>query len=121
MAGETILHIGYDPVLIEVREAVLERHGYQVVSIRGNEAAKRTANDGVDLVIVGNGGRLGERTEIVNWLVKNWPKVPVLVMRASEDESFPEATVEFIGDTPNEWITVIEKTIRSAKHFSSSS
>jgi CheY-like chemotaxis protein len=53
MAGETILHIGYDSVLMQVREAALERHGYHVVSVKGNEAAMRIANDGADLVVVG--------------------------------------------------------------------
>jgi hypothetical protein len=115
MAGETILHIGYDSLLIGVREAVLERHGYNVVSILGNDAAMRIANDAADLIIVGNGGRLEERVEIVRWLSKKWPTVPILVMRVDEDERFPEATVEFVGNTPNEWIAAVERTLEFHK------
>jgi DNA-binding NtrC family response regulator len=115
MAGETILHIDYDSVLMQVREAVLERHGYHVVSVMGNDAAKRIASDGANLVIVGNGGRLEERAEMVRWLASNWPHVPVLAMSVSEIERFPEAAVVFIGDTPNDLIAVAQRIIVSRK------
>ena len=113
MAGEKILHVGYDSMLIEVREAVLRRYGYSVFTVEANEAAKQFPVENVDLVIVGNGGTLEERREIVTWFATHRPGVPVLVMRAGVEESFPEATVEFIGDTPQDWIQSIKGALRS--------
>ena len=115
MAGERILHVGYDPVLTELREGVLGRNGYEVVSAIGNEAAKRAAEDSFDLVIIGNGGTVEERAEIVKWFAKRRIKLPVLVMRAGPDEHFPQATVEFIGATPEDWISSIRRAVQSKK------
>jgi CheY-like chemotaxis protein len=115
MAGETILHIGYDAMLIELRESVLERHGYTVVSVNGNEAAKRIANDAADLVIVGNSGRPDERLEMVSWLATNWPQLPVIAMTVDERERYPHGTVVFLGDTPNDLISVVQRVLVSHK------
>jgi len=111
MAGEKILHVGYDSLLIELREAVLHRHGFSVVTVKGNEAAKQTAPDSFDLVIVGNGGTLEQRQDIVSWFAERWPNLPILVMHAAAEEEFPGATVEFIGDTPQDWIVSIRRAI----------
>ena len=115
MAGETILHIDYDSVLMQVRESVLERHGYHVVTVKGNEAAQRIASDRADLVIVGNGGRLEERQEMVRWLASNWPLLPVLAMSANEYERFPEAALVFVGDTPNDLVIAAQRILLSRK------
>ncbi len=114
MSGPSIFHVGYDSALIEIREAVLHRAGYRVHSVKGNDEAMRVASQlDADLVIIGNGGTFDERAEIVNWLAQNLPNLPILVMRVSKTESYPGSTVEFIGDTPNEWLQTIEKTVAS--------
>ncbi len=113
MAGETILHVAYDSLLMEVRESALERHGYRVVSVMGNEAAKRLASPAADLVIIGNGGSLEERIEIVKWLAEHWPQVAVIVMTADERERYPQGTVVFQGDTPNDLVTLVQRVVVS--------
>jgi DNA-binding NtrC family response regulator len=115
MAGETILHIGYDSVLMQVRETVLERHGYHVVTVKGNEAAMRIANDGADLVVVGNGGTFEQRSEIVNWLAEHWPSLPILVMTVGDGERYPEASLVFAGDTPNDLAAAVQRLLVSYK------
>ena len=115
MAGETILHIGYDSVLLQVREAALERHGYHVVSVKGNEAAMRIANDGADLVVVGNGGTFEQRSEMVKWLAEHWPRLPMLAMTASDTERFPQASLVFSGDTPNDLAAAVQRLLVSYK------
>ena len=115
MAGETILHVAYDSLLLEVRESALERHGYHVVSVMGNEAAKRIVSPAADMVIIGNGGSLDERTEMVNWLAENWPQIAVVVMIADERERYPDGAVVFQGDTPNDLVTLVQRVIVSHK------
>ncbi len=115
MAGETILHISYDAVLQELRESVLERHGYHVVSVTGNEAGQRLANSAADLVIVGNGGSFEERMEMVKWLVQNLPQVPVVVMSTSEEELYPSPVVVFLGNTPTELAATVQRALVSHK------
>lgn len=115
MAGETILHIGYDSILMQVRESVLERHGYHVVTVKGNEAAMRIANDAADLVVIGNGGRFEERAQMVKWLSEHWPRVPILAMTASETERFPQASLVFSGDTPNDLAAAVQRLLVSYK------
>ena len=113
MAGETILHVAYDSLLMEVRESALERHGYRVVSVMGNEAAKRIASPAADMVVIGNGGSLDERVEMVKWLAENWPEVAVIVMSADERERYPQGTVVFQGDTPNDLVTLVQRVLVS--------
>jgi len=114
MAGETILHVGYDSMLIEIREGVLRRAGYHILSVKGSDEAKRvSAEVEADLIIIGNGGRPDERGEIVDWLARKLPGIPILVMRVSNEETYPGATVEFIGNTPSQWLQTIEKTLAS--------
>ena len=113
MAGETILHVAYDALLLEVRESALERHGYHVTSVIGNEAAKRIVSAAADLVVVGNGGSLEERLDMVKWLTENWPQVAVIVMSADERERYPQGTVVFQGDTPNDLVTLVQRVLVS--------
>ena len=115
MAGETILHVAYDSLLMEMRESALERHGYHVVSVIGNEAAKMIASPAADLVIIGNGGSLEERIAMVKWLAENWPQVAVVVMSADERERYPHGTIVFQGDTPNDLVTLVQRVITSHK------
>jgi DNA-binding NarL/FixJ family response regulator len=113
MAGETILNVAYDSLLKELRESALERHGYRVVSVIGNEAAKRLVSSAADLVVIGNGGILEERLEMVRWLARNCPQVAVIVMSADERERYPQGTVVFQGDTPNDLVTLVQRVIVS--------
>jgi DNA-binding NtrC family response regulator len=113
MAGETILHVAYDSLLKELRESALERHGYRVVSVVGNEAAKRIASGAADLVVIGNGGSLEERLEMVKWLAEYWPQVAVIVMSADERERYPQGAVVFQGDTPNDLVTLVQRVLVS--------
>ena len=113
MAGETILHVAYDSLLMELRESALERHGYRVVSVIGNEAAKRIASAAADVVVIGNGGSLEQRLEMVKWLAENWPQVAVIVMSADERERYPQGAVVFQGDTPNDLVTLVQRVIVS--------
>lgn len=112
MAGETILHIGYDSVLLELRNAVLARARYHVISLLGNDAVRQSAkNAEVDLVVIGSGGHYAERREIAAWLTENLPGTRVLAMCLSPDERFPDGVFQFYGDTPRDWLIAVESTL----------
>lgn len=115
MAGETILHVAYDSVLLQVRESALERGGYHVVSVEGNDAARKIVNDAADVVLVGNGGDFDDRLQLVRWLAENWPQIPVVVMSASELERYPQEAIVFHGDTPNDLVALVQRVLVSHK------
>lgn len=113
MAGETILHIGYDSVLTDLRNGVLERGGYRVVSLLGNDSVRESAKSiGADLIVIGSGGRYEDRFEIAEWLTANLPGTRVLAMCASPDEVFPQGTFQFYGDTPRDWLIAVESVLK---------
>ena len=120
MTGDTILHIGYDPVLTELRQQVLERAGYRVSNVLDNNALReRFPSDPVDAVVIGSGGTYEERMEAATWVRQNMPGVPTLVMCASPDEEFPPGVFSFLPDTARDWLiavdSIIEKSRRDAR------
>ena len=115
MAGETILHVAYDSILLKLRESAMERGGYHVVSVEGNEAAKKLVNDAADAVVVGNGGSFEERLEMVQWLNETWPQIPAVVMSVSEEERYPQPAIVFHGHTPNDLVALVQRVIVSHK------
>ncbi len=116
MAGETILHIGYDPALTELREGVLQRGGYQVITLLGNDAVRSGASGmSPDAIIVGSGGDYHERLEIAEWLLDHMPGVPLLVMSAAATEEFPPGVVAFLADTARDWLVAVDSIIEKAR------
>jgi DNA-binding response OmpR family regulator len=120
MARKIILHVGYDPVLTELRQQVLERAGYSAVMLLGNDAVRsgaKAANP--DAIVIGSGGDYHERFELAAWLRHNMPGVPLLVMVVRPDEVFPPGIVTFLGDTARDWLialdNVLEKSRRDAR------
>jgi len=113
VAGETILHVGYDSVLTEVREGVLKRARYRVVSVIGNQAGRDSAISlHPDLIVIGSGGRYEDRFAMAKWLTENLPAIRVLVMCAAPDEQFPEGVLQFYGNTPHDWLVAVKSLLK---------
>lgn len=116
MAGETILHIGYDPELLELRNGVLQRGEYLVLSLLGNEAVRESAKSiKADLIVIGSGGTYEERVEIAQWLSDNIHDTRVLVMCASPDESYPPGIFHFYGDTPRDLLIAVDSMLHTPR------
>ena len=116
MAGETILHVGYDPALTELRQQVLERSGYHVISLLGNDAARATAQSITpDAIVIGSGGDYHERLEIALWVREKMRAVPLLVMCASPDEEFPPGISPFLGDTVRDWLVAVDSMVEKSR------
>jgi hypothetical protein len=113
LVGETILHIGYDSVLTELREGVLTRARYCVVSVLGNEAGRESvASLQPDLVVIGSGGHYEDRLAMATWLAENSPQTCVLAMCAAPEEQFPESVQQFYGDTPSDWLAAVDSLLK---------
>jgi len=116
MPGETILHIGYDPLLTELRQQVLERAGYCVITLLGNAAVRAEAKMvAADAIVIGSGGDYQERLEIALWLREHVRGVPVLVMSAAADEEFPPGISKFLADTARDWLIAVDSIIEKAR------
>ena len=116
MAEETIFHIGYDPVLTELRQQVLERAGYRVISVIGNEDLRASDRSlSVDAVVVGSGGTFDERIDAIAWVRENLPGVPLLAMCAAPEEVFPPGVSSFLADTVRDWLIAVDSILEKAR------
>jgi hypothetical protein len=73
-----IFQITYDEELGRERAELLKSHGYNVLSVIGNEVAKVALSpiQHHDLFIVGHAAPEETRQEIVLWLKEKYPEVP---------------------------------------------
>ena len=77
-----VFQITYDHELGHARTEILKLHGYEVVSVIGNEAAKVVLGlrQECDLFIIGHGAPEEIRREMVEWLKTNYPSVRILAL-----------------------------------------
>lgn len=77
-----VFQITYDPNRAPGRAEVLKRHGYEVITVVGNEAAKviLSMNQDCDLFLVGHAAPEETRREMVEWLRINCPGVRILAV-----------------------------------------
>lgn len=77
-----VFQITYDPNRAPGRAEVLKLHGYEVITVIGNEAAKviLSMRQDCDLFIVGHAAPEETRRDMVEWLKANYPDVPILAV-----------------------------------------
>lgn len=77
-----VFQITYDHKLANARTEILKLHGYEVISVIGNEAAKVVLGtpQECDLFIVGHAAPEEIRREMVEWLKTNYPGVRILAL-----------------------------------------
>ena len=108
-----VLHVSYYPSLSKTREAMLQEQGHVVTSALGNDNAKELADAGdFDVAVVGFSGRLQDRTEIVSWLKKRRPELPVIALQAHTERS-PEADQLVPGHDPHAWLEAVRASCPS--------
>ncbi len=109
-AQHRILQIAYYDSLLRTRATMLQRAGYAVVSVLGNDQAKAGVDQllpAVDLVMVGFSATYAERIAIVRWLKEQYPQVPVVVLQANSSERFPDANYVTLSEDPEVWLGAI--------------
>ena len=108
-----VFQVAYDERLREERANLLERRGYEVVSVVGNERSKAVLGlpQRVDLFIVGHDAPEPTRTEIVVWLKTKYPKVPVVALNLPGQE-LPSADYNALVNDPETWLPIVNSRSR---------
>jgi DNA-binding response OmpR family regulator len=107
-----ILQIAYYPALLEARELILEKEGYDVVSVLGNDqgiALARTKT--FDLIVLGFSAPHPVRSAMLRWLKQHLSQTPVVALLAHEAERLPEADYETLSEDPRIWLATVESCI----------
>jgi hypothetical protein len=118
-----VFQIAYANKLAIARTEVLRLHGYEVVSVIGNESAKTvlTLPQAYDLFIVGHAAPTETRREIVAWLKSRFPGVPVLALNPSAAEELVDADYNVKLNGPEAWLPVISSALSGRSEGPSSS
>jgi hypothetical protein len=108
-----VLQIGYDEALMVTRELLLEKRGYEVVSVLGDSAAKEVLSRGgaYDLFIVGHAASADRRRNLVQWLKINFPDVKVVSLNPPHQGGVPHADYNIPLDGPEEWLRAVRLAI----------
>ena len=116
MSGESILYIHYDPELADIRQQLVNRLGYEVISAMGSASARRTARTRrFDLVIVGHAAPEEERRRMANWLKANLPGVPVLALCPAPFQTVDYGDYQADAHNPDAWISMVEEALAGKK------
>ena len=105
-----IFQIAYDQRLMASRAEVLETHGFTVMSVLGNEAAKAAleAPRHYSLFLLGHGERPAARKEMADWLKEKYPKVPILALNPPYQQRLVPADYNVVLNGPEEWLFIVE-------------
>ncbi|HUS18017.1 MAG TPA: hypothetical protein VMZ25_00025, partial [Terriglobales bacterium] len=104
----SVLQIAYYPGLLETRHAMLEHDGYQVTSTLGNEEGMLAAAKGsFDVIVVGFSTTYARRNNMVKWLKRHAPHIPIVVLMANSNERFPDADCVTFSEDPTEWLSAV--------------
>ncbi|HKU24764.1 MAG TPA: hypothetical protein VJQ54_04785 [Candidatus Sulfotelmatobacter sp.] len=109
-----IFHVGYDPMLLRLREMLLIQKGFAVTSVCGNAAARRLLEQEApfDAFLVGWDTANHEREAIVHWLKQHWPKIPLIAIRDWFQNTIPGADLTASHNTPEEWLAAVQTATR---------
>jgi len=109
-AKPVIFQIAYDQQLMASRAAVLKAHGFKVISVIGNEAAKAALETPrhYSLFILGHGAPPSARREMADWLKANYPTVALLALNPPYQQELEPADYNVVLNGPEEWLFVVE-------------
>lgn len=117
-----VIQITYDQELATARSGVLRLHGYEVMSIFGNEAAKLLLSHRrrCDLFIIGYQTADAVRTNMLAWLRANYADAPIMVLSPANSPKLIGVDFTFSEDRPEVWLGVIDHAVKghSAKSAS---
>jgi len=108
-----VFQVAYDDRLATARTEVLRLHGYEVVSVIGNEAAKVVLSlpHNCDLFIVGHAAPEEARKEMVAWLKFKYPGVGILALNPPAIRELPGADYNVKLNGPEIWLSLIASAL----------
>lgn len=111
MSAERVLHVCYDPALLIVREQLLTRTGYGVVTVLGTDGVMAgTQLSDYSVVVIGDGATVAERKAAVQWIKRHSP-LTLVVALCGPDESIPEADYQASTQGPEAWLRSVVECI----------
>lgn len=107
-----VFQVSYDSALSAGRASVLRLHGYQVVSVLGNDAAKLVLDNPqkCDFFIVGCGAPDDIRNEIVAWIKAKYPKQPMPALNAP-GKALDGADFNVKINGPESWLPLLANVV----------
>lgn len=105
-----VFQIAYDRKLSAARSEVLRRHGYEVISVVGNEAARLILSipaGTFDLFIVGHDAPEETRKEMVMWLKAKFPATRILALNAPKTPELPGADYNLKLNGPDTLLPIV--------------
>lgn len=111
-----VFQIYYDDRLATARAEILRLHGYEVVSVAGNEAAKVILSlpQQCDIFIVGHAAPEETRKEMVAWLKAKSPGIRIIALNSPTVLELPGADYNIKLNGPQTWLPVIDSALRHA-------
>jgi len=105
--------VGYDQTRVAARTDLLRAHGYQVVSVIGNEAARRVVDSlqHCHVFLVGPTAPKETREEMVVWLKAKFPGVPILALNPPTTPTLSGADYNVNQNSPEVWLSLITRTL----------
>lgn len=109
-----IFQIAYDGKLALARTEILRLHGYEVVFVIGNEAAKVVLGmpQHFDLFIVGHAAAEAIRREMVAWLRTNYSDVRILALNPPGIRELVGADYNVELNDPEVWVHVVGSALQ---------
>jgi hypothetical protein len=110
-----IFQIAYDERLMVSRAELLKAHGFKVISVLGNEAAKAelAARQDYALFIIAHAAAPNVRQEMADWLKAKYPNVPILALNPAYQRQLEPADYNVVLNGPDEWLFVVEASTGS--------
>jgi hypothetical protein len=109
-----VFQIYYDDRMATARAEVLRLHGYEVISVAGNEAAKVILSlpQHCDIFIVGHAAPEETRKEMVAWLKAKNPGIRIIALNTPQIRELPGADYNIELNGPQTWLPVIDSALR---------
>jgi hypothetical protein len=115
MAGERILYVCHDPALLLLRERLLLKKGFQVVTVLGTDGLTALSQvDEFDFVLIGDEGSLAERQGALLWLKEEWPRTHVIAL-ARGVEHLPGSDYQVSTTASQDWIDALADCIKRCR------
>jgi DNA-binding response OmpR family regulator len=104
-----ILSISYDQALLQTRELMLSREGFEVHSAVGFSAARHACENGkFDLVIMGHSIPAEDKTAIIEQL-RAVCNTPILALRRPNESPLKAAEYDFDSWDPQQFLSYIRQ------------
>jgi CheY-like chemotaxis protein len=105
-----VFQVAYTPELLTRRSTLLARHGYQVTSALGNDAAKASLQQPgrrFDVFIIGRAAPEGVRLEMARWIRTHFPDRRIVALHPDDEQRLDGLRYNANDYRPEGWMSAI--------------